>query len=96
VFTDYPHQGQRRLDRRRQGGRRQSLPERVQDERDLAPGKALEFLFFDLSSCVEPPDSTPVPPVPQPPGTTTGPPGPTGKTTRGSSAASSAAAPDPG
>jgi len=42
-------------------------------------GKALEFLFFDLSSCVEPPDTTPVPPIPQPPGMTTGPPGATGK-----------------
>jgi hypothetical protein len=36
--------------------------------------KALEFLFFDLTSCVEPPDKMPTPPIPQPPGTTTGPP----------------------
>jgi hypothetical protein len=42
-------------------------------------GKALEFLFFDLSSCVEPPGTTPVPPIPQPPGTTMGPPPPTSK-----------------
>jgi hypothetical protein len=36
--------------------------------------KALEFLFFDLTSCVEPPNTMPQPPIPQPPGTTTGPP----------------------
>jgi hypothetical protein len=41
--------------------------------------KALEFLFFDLSSCVEPPNSMPQPPIPQPPGTTTGPPPSTAK-----------------
>jgi hypothetical protein len=38
--------------------------------------KALEFLFFDLTSCVEPPTTMPQPPIPQPPGTTTGPPTP--------------------
>ena len=36
--------------------------------------KALEFLFFDLTSCVEPPNTMPQPPIPQPPGMTTGPP----------------------
>jgi hypothetical protein len=36
--------------------------------------KALEFLFFDLTSCVEPPNNMPQPPIPQPPGMTTGPP----------------------
>jgi hypothetical protein len=36
--------------------------------------KALEFLFFDLTSCVEPPDSTPVPPVVPPPGVPATPP----------------------
>jgi len=41
--------------------------------------KALEFLFFDLTSCVEPPTKMPTAPIPQPPGMTTGPPGPTGK-----------------
>ena len=30
--------------------------------------KALEFLFFDLTSCVEPPDKMPTPPIPQPAG----------------------------
>jgi hypothetical protein len=39
--------------------------------------KALEFLFFDLTSCVEPPNTMPQPPLPQPPGMTTGPPPPT-------------------
>jgi hypothetical protein len=36
--------------------------------------KALEFLFFDLTSCVEPPTTTPVPPIVPPPGAPTGPP----------------------
>jgi hypothetical protein len=38
--------------------------------------KALEFLFFDLSSCIEPPGTMPQPPIVPPPGTTTGPPPP--------------------
>jgi hypothetical protein len=41
--------------------------------------KALEFLFFDLTSCVEPPGTMPQPPIVPPPGTTTGPPPPTMK-----------------
>jgi len=41
--------------------------------------KALEFLFFDLTSCVEPPTKMPTAPPPMPPGGTMGPPGPTGK-----------------
>jgi len=41
--------------------------------------KALEFLFFDLTSCVEPPTTNPQPPPPDPPGTTTGPPPSTSK-----------------
>jgi hypothetical protein len=41
--------------------------------------KALEFLFFDLSSCIEPPTAMPQPPIVPPPGTTMGPPGPTAK-----------------
>ena len=36
--------------------------------------KALEFLFFDLSSCVEPPTAMPQPPIVPPPGTPTQPP----------------------
>ena len=36
--------------------------------------KALEFLFFDLTSCVEPPTTNPTPPPPAPPGSTPGPP----------------------
>ena len=36
--------------------------------------KALEFLFFDLTSCVEPPTTNPTPPPPPPPGSTPGPP----------------------
>jgi hypothetical protein len=39
-----------------------------------AQGKALEFLFFDLSSCIEPPTSMPQPPIVPPPGTPTQPP----------------------
>jgi hypothetical protein len=41
--------------------------------------KALEFLFFDLTSCVEPPTTNPTPPPPVPPGMTTGPPPPTSR-----------------
>jgi hypothetical protein len=41
--------------------------------------KALEFLFFDLTSCVEPPTNMPQPPIVPPPGTTTGPPPGAGK-----------------
>ncbi len=41
--------------------------------------KALEFLFFDLTSCVEPPNKMPTAPPPMPPGATMGPPGPAGK-----------------
>jgi hypothetical protein len=44
-----------------------------------AQAKALEFLFFDLTSCVEPPNTMPQPPLPQPPGGTAGPPPPAGK-----------------
>jgi hypothetical protein len=36
--------------------------------------KALEFLFFDLTSCVEPPTTMPRPPIVPPPNTPTGPP----------------------
>jgi hypothetical protein len=36
--------------------------------------KALEFLFFDLTSCVEPPTKTPTAPPPQPPGLPSTPP----------------------
>ena len=38
--------------------------------------KALEFLFFDLSSCISPPETVPTPPPP-PPGLVTEPPPPT-------------------
>jgi hypothetical protein len=41
--------------------------------------KALEFLFFDLSSCVEPPTAMPQPPIVPPPGTTMQPPPPVGR-----------------
>ncbi len=41
--------------------------------------KALEFLFFDLTSCVEPPMTTPQPPIVPPPGMTMGPPPGAGK-----------------
>ena len=36
--------------------------------------KALEFLFFDLSACVQPPDTIPVPPPVPPPGLPSTPP----------------------
>jgi hypothetical protein len=39
--------------------------------------KAMEFLFFDLSACVQPDTSTPEPPVVPPPGAPTSPPTPT-------------------
>jgi hypothetical protein len=38
--------------------------------------KALEFLFFDLSACIQPDSSTPEPPIVPPPGAPTSPPGP--------------------
>ena len=41
--------------------------------------KALEFLFFDLSACVEPPTAMPQPPIVPPPGTTMQPPPPVGR-----------------
>jgi hypothetical protein len=41
--------------------------------------KALEFLFFDLTSCVEPPNTMPQPPIVPPPGVPTTPPPTTSK-----------------
>ena len=54
--------------------------------------KALEFLFFDLSSCVEPPTAMPQPPIVPPPGTPTQPPPTVGPPARRAAAAASAAA----
>ena len=51
--------------------------------------KALEFLFFDLTSCVEPPNTMPQPPIPQPPGMTTGPPPGAGRPPAGTAATTS-------
>ena len=39
--------------------------------------KALEFLFFDLSACIQPDSTTPEPPVVPPPGAPSSPPDPT-------------------
>jgi hypothetical protein len=50
------------------------FPSGCQSNMMTPQAKALEFLFFDLTSCVEPPTTTPVPPLVPPPGAPTGPP----------------------
>ena len=54
--------------------------------------KAMEFLFFDLSACIQPDTSTPQPPVVPPPGAPNSPPPPTTPAASRAAAAATAAA----
>ena len=61
-----------------------------------AQEKALEFLFFYLSACVQPDTQKPVPPIVPPPGAPNSPPPAVGQPPRASSAAPSPTATDGG